>query len=124
MESSPDNMDLWMENALNCWAEAGDLPAVKSARLQEMIAELAYQERKKRMTRRTACGFIAAMMACLWLLFASCSVAAAAAYLGTAAVHPQPGSYSMASLVVVSTCYCLKHLLQIKNNKQFEVYYE
>lgn len=124
MESSTDNMDLWMENTLNRWAEAGDLSAVKSTRLQEMIAELAYRERKKRMTRRTACGFIAAMMACLWLLFASCSVAAAAAYLGTAAAHPQPGSYSIACLMVVSTCFCLKHLLQIKNDKRFEVYYE
>lgn len=124
MESTSDNMDLWMENTLNRWAEAGELPAMQSILLQEMIAKLAYQERKKRMTRRTACGFIAAMMACLWLLFASCSVAAAAAYLGSTASHVQIGPSFIAGIMVIATCSILNRLYQSQYISITEVYHE
>ncbi|KUG04373.1 hypothetical protein ASZ90_018214 [hydrocarbon metagenome] len=122
MESIPDNMDLRMEKALKSWAEQGGLTSGKSAQLHEFIAELAHQERKRRLTR-TACGFAAAVMACIWLLFASCPVAAAA-YLGGPIPQPQIALSQVLCFTAVLTCFFLNQISHYPASKSFEVNYE
>ncbi len=122
MKSAPDDMDIWMKTALNSWAEQGDLPSGKSAQLHNMITHLALQERKRRLTR-TACGFAAAVMACIWLLFASCPVAAAA-YLGSDISQPQFALAQTLALTLVMTYLFLKYRGSIQIRKCFEVNYE
>ncbi len=87
MISEPRDFELWMEEVMNCWAEDGQLPQDKSVQLHAMVARLAHQERRIRLFR-TALGFAAALIACIWILFTSCPVAAAAYLGGTFSARP------------------------------------
>ncbi len=122
MKMAPDDVDIWMKRALNSWAEQGDLPAGKSAQLHEIIAHLVLKERKKRLTR-TACGFAAAIMACIWLLFAGCPVAAAA-HINSQISQPQIALAQAFALMAVLTCLPLMYGFPIQIKKCFEVNYE
>lgn len=122
MKSLPDDMDLWMERAFNSWADQGDLPIDKSSHLHEIIAQLAYQNRKRRLTRASY-GLAAIIMVCIWLLFASCPVAAAD-YM-TSPIYQAQFTLSQAlGLAAVIIYLFLNHLFQSQISKFFEVNYE
>lgn len=77
MDAEPRNVDEWMQDALNNWAEQGALPSDKSAQLRAQIVRLAQRERRNRWIRKLY-GLAAAIITWIWMLFASCPVAAAA----------------------------------------------
>jgi hypothetical protein len=122
MNPAPDDVNLWMYHALNTWAEQGDLPSSKSAQLHDLIVDLAAQERKRCLTH-TACGFAAAIMVFIWLLFVSCPVAAAA-YLGSDISQPPFALAQALVLMLILTCFLLKNRGSIRITKCFEVHYE
>ncbi|MDD3308317.1 MAG: hypothetical protein PHO29_14665, partial [Acetobacterium sp.] len=107
MDSEPDNMDLWMQETLNSWAEQGTLSLERSAQLQMKITELAHHEKKGRFTRKVW-GLVAAITAFIWMLFANCPVAAASYVSSTF----QSNAFSQVweiSLLVILMCFLVKH---------------
>lgn len=76
MDFETRDIDLWMQETLNSWAERGTLSSEKSAQLQMSVSKLASEEKKSRFTRKV-CGLVAATITFIWLLFASCPIAAA-----------------------------------------------
>lgn len=73
-----DNHEIerWLNDKLNHWAESGTLPLDKSIQIERHIAELGRLEKKNRFTGRIL-SIVTAILTLLWMLFASCPVAAA-----------------------------------------------
>lgn len=103
MDSEPRNIDLWVQETLNSWAEQGTLSRGRSDQLHLKIVQLARQERKNRLIRK-ACGLVAGTIICIWLLFANCPVAAAS-YAGSPVhtrLYPQPEVFCLYAIVFCS----------------------
>lgn len=123
MDSKPRNIDLWMQETLNSWAEQGTLQLEKSTQLQKSIAKLAHQERRKRFTRKVS-ALAAAILTFIWFLFASCPVAAAS-YAGNSIHSTQPFQVTVICPLAFLTCFLVKRQFQsLTTNINFEVYYE
>ena len=123
MDSESQKMDLWMHETLNGWAEQGTLSLERSAQLHLRIAKLAQQERKSRLTRK-ACGLVAGIVTCIWLLFANCPVAAAS-YVSNPIHSTHSCQFTFVGLFVILICLFLKHSFQFQTtNINFEVKYE
>jgi hypothetical protein len=80
MGSESQDLEFWIEDSMQRWAEQGQLPREKSIQLDKMVARMAHQEKRRKLMRK-AFGLVAAFIACIWLLFTNCPVAAAN-YLG------------------------------------------
>jgi len=123
MDSEPRNIDLWMQENLNSWAEHGNLSLDRSTQLHMRIANLAHQERKNRFTRK-ASGLVAAIISFLWLLFANCPVAAAS-YVGSSIHSNHFPEVKVIGLLAILICFFIKHQFQAQTtNSNFEVNYE
>jgi hypothetical protein len=120
-EVDSKDIDLWMQETLNSWAQQGSLSSDKSIQLQANIAKLAQGE-KKSLSRRIY-SLAAAIITFIWLLFVSCP-AAAAAYAGTSfySSHKSPVKFLIV-LGVFSLLFCRKCKFETMHN-HFEVYYE
>jgi hypothetical protein len=123
VDSESHELDLWMQETLNNWAEQGTLPLERSEQLQMKIAKLAHQERINSLTRK-ACGLAAGILTCIWLLFANCPVAAAS-YAGNSIQSTYSCQSTLVGLFVILICFFIKHPFQFPTtNNNFEVKYE
>ncbi len=123
MDSKLPNMDSWMDDTLNSWAEQGTFSSERSNQLHEIVTNLAHQERKNRLTRKI-CELVVAIITSLWLLFASCPVAAA-----SNVSDPMHLNHSLQinviGLLAIFICFFLKNQIQSQtNNRNLEVHYE
>jgi hypothetical protein len=105
-------IDLWMKETLNNWAEQGSLSSERSAQLQLNIINLSKQDRKNYITRKV-CGLVAALITFIWLLFASCPVAAAS-YVGSPKNSTQSPQIKIVVLFSVLIFFFIKHQFQSK----------
>lgn len=121
MDLTPHDPDFCLQQALNSWAEQGILPAARSKQLQDLILELARQDRRRRFIRM-AYGLLASIFAYIILLFASCPVAAAAR-ITEQAVPSTPFSCFFAWALLVFLLYMLfiQLFCLVSNNRGWEV---
>lgn len=121
MEPETRDIDVWMKETLNNWAEQGTLSLEKSAQLQMNIAKLANQERRNHFTRKI-CSIVAAIITFIWLILGSCPVAAAS-YVDRPIHSTHFPQVMIVSLFIILICFFL-NLLFRKANSNFEVNYE
>lgn len=123
MDSEPRDLDIWMQEMLNSWAEQGALPSEKSAQLRVRVARLARQERKNRFIRKVY-GLAAAIITCIWMLFASCPVAAAS-YVNNPIYSAPFAQVNAVCIVALLIGFFINHPFRVQtNNINFEVKYE
>lgn len=103
MDPETRDIDIWMKETLNSWAEQGALSSDKSAQLQISISKLANREKKNHFKRKV-CRFVAAIITFLWFLLANCQVAAAA-YMGNTIDSTHSFQLKLVSLTLVLLCY-------------------
>lgn len=123
MDSKLPNLDLWMEDTLNSWTDQGALSSERSTQLHAIVTNLAHQEKKNHFVRKVF-ELIAAIITCIWLLFASCPVAAASYLNNTGHISHFPQVDVLALLTILiyfSFNYRIKYHTP---NRYFEVNYE
>jgi len=87
MGSESQDLELWLEDSMQRWAEQGQFPRDKSIQLERMVARMAHQEKRRRKIRAVF-SFVATFIACIWLLFTNCPVAAANYFSGPTPAYP------------------------------------
>lgn len=97
------DIEVWLHDKLNHWAESGTLPLDKSIRIEKNIAELGRLEKKNRFTGRIL-SLITAILTLLWMLFASCPVAAASCSGIAGASHNQAQLVYSIVLAILMCC--------------------
>jgi len=124
VDSEPRKMELWIQGTLNSWAEQGTLSRERSTQLHLSIAKLAQQERKNRLTRKAFELVAGIIITCIWLLFASCPVAAAS-YMSSPIHSTLSPQIRVVSILAILIYLLLKHQFQYQTtNSNFEVNYD
>lgn len=113
MDPDTHDIDIWLNETLNNWAEQGTLSSQRSAQLQMGISKLAYQEKKRSFIRKI-CSLVAAIITFLWFLFANCPVAAAAC-TGNTVVFTHVFQFKTVSLVLILFGFIIKKQFDINN---------